>query len=123
MKLYSMGLICLASSTVACAAAPPPRPLPAPEPVRAAPPPPRPVDPGVPQPMPVEEFKHLIHSIDISSTGDQGKIALIKTAAADNWFIVGEVAMMIDHVTYRQSKLDLIPVLNPRITDRSEDID
>jgi hypothetical protein len=104
----------------ACASTPPPRPPP--EPVReAAPPPPsRPVDPNAPQPMPVEDFRRLIHTIDLSPTGDQGKIAIIKAAAAENWFIVGEVAMLIDHVTHRQSKLDLIPILNPRITDRSE---
>ncbi len=70
--------------------------------------------------MPVEEFKQLIRAIDRTESGDAGKIALIRAAAADNWFIVGEVAMLIDHVTYRQSKLDLVPILNPRITDRDE---
>ena len=108
-------LFALAAS---CASAPPPRP--APEPVHAAPPP-RPVEPNAgPQPMPIDDFKRLIRAVDRSEGGDAGKIALIKAAAADNWFIAGEVGMLIDHVTYRQSKLELVPILNPRITDRSE---
>jgi len=109
--------LCLLAAA-SCASAPPPR-RPPPEPVRAAPAP-RPVDPNAPQPMPVEEFKQLIRAVDRSEGGDAGKLALIRAAAASNWFIVGEVAMLIDHVTYRQSKLDLVPILNPRITDRSE---
>jgi hypothetical protein len=107
------------AAAIACSSAPR-RPAPEPERVAAPSAPAAPIDPNAPQPMPVEEFRQLVHTIDLSSTGDQGKIAIIKTAAADNWFIVGEVAMLIDHVTYRQSKLDLIPILNPRITNRSE---
>jgi Domain of unknown function (DUF4476) len=69
--------------------------------------------------MPVEEFKQLVRTID-RQAGDEAKIAMIQTAAADNWFLAGEVGMLIDHVTYRQSKLLLVPILGPRITDRSE---
>jgi hypothetical protein len=102
----------------ACSSPPPPRP---PPPPRHEAPPRRPIDPDAgPQPMPVEEFRHFIGAVDRSDGGDAGKIAMIKTAAQDNYFLVGEVGMLIDHVTYRQSKLDLVPILNPRITDRGE---
>jgi hypothetical protein len=106
--------IALAGCAAAPPRAPPPPPKPAPANVARAP-----AD-GGPTPMAIDDFKHLIGMMDRSSGGDAGKLALVKTAAADNWFVAGMVAMIIDHLTYRQSKLDAVPILKDRITDRGE---
>jgi hypothetical protein len=71
-----------------------------------------------PRPMLVEDFKKLIAMIDRSTGGDVGRLALVKTAAADNWFSSAMVAMLIDHLVYRQTKLDAVPVLKDRLVDR-----
>ena len=109
----------LAGALLAGACASPPPPRPAPEPIRAAPPPPRDPDAG-PQPMPVDEFKQLVRALDREPGGDEAKLTMIRTAAAGNWFLAGEVALLIDHLTYRPNKLAALPILAGRITDRDE---
>jgi hypothetical protein len=76
------------------------------------------VDTG-PKPMAIDDFKRLVGMIDRATGGDVGKLSLVKTAAADNWFSAGMAAMLIDHLVYRQSKLDAVPVLKDRIVDKN----
>jgi Domain of unknown function (DUF4476) len=70
-----------------------------------------------PQAMAVPAFRGLIQQVD-ESPGDQAKMAVLKTALAYNWITTKMAIIVLDHITYRQSKLDIVPLLRDRILDR-----
>jgi hypothetical protein len=73
-------------------------------------------DPG-PQPMDRGAFKGLVRQLDMQA-GDQAKMALLKTALAYNWITCAMAGVLLEHIVYRQSKLDAVPMLRDRILDR-----
>jgi hypothetical protein len=70
-----------------------------------------------PQPMDRGQFKALLQQLD-QTAGDAGKLALLKTALAYNWLSSAMAAVLIDHMVYRQSKLDAVPLIRDRILDK-----
>jgi len=70
-----------------------------------------------PQPMNREAFKGLLQSLD-ETAGDAGKLALLKTALPYNWITAAMAGVIIDHITYRQTKMDAVPILRDRILDK-----
>ena len=70
-----------------------------------------------PPPMSRSAFKDLVNSID-REAGDVAKLALLKTAAAYNWFTTAMAGVLLEHIVYRESKLDAVPLLKDRILDR-----
>lgn len=71
-----------------------------------------------PQPMSREAFHGLVKQVDQQSGGDVGKMALLKTALAYNWITSAMAGVLLEHIVYRQSKLDVLPLLRDRILDR-----
>ena len=98
-----------------------PRPEPTPQPRAASPAePPRTTAPAAdlgPQPMERGKFRAFVQRID-ETAGDAGKLALLKTALAYNWITSAMAGVLLDHLTYRQSKLDAMPILGDRILDK-----
>ena len=70
-----------------------------------------------PQPMARDAFKGLVHQVDLQG-GDVGKMALLKTALAYNWITSAMAGVLLEHIVYRQSKLEALPMLRDRILDR-----
>jgi hypothetical protein len=104
---------------VACAA--PPREVrqePPPQPtVQEVPRPPPAAVPSGPQPMSREKFKEFVQAVD-EEAGDAAKLALIKSAAAHDWFTAAMAGVLIDHVVHRENKLAAVPLLKDRILDK-----
>jgi hypothetical protein len=73
--------------------------------------------PAGPQPMSRDEFKKFVHAVD-EEAGDAAKLALIKSAAANQWFTAAMAGVLIDHVVHRENKLAAVPLLKDRIIDR-----
>src|SRR5712691_9238434 len=105
--------------SVACAA--PPREVrqePPPQPtIQEVPRPPSAPVPSGPQPMSREKFKEFVQAVD-EEAGDAAKLALIKSAAAHDWFTAAMAGVIIDHVVHRENKLAAVPLLKDRILDR-----
>ena len=70
-----------------------------------------------PQPMDRDKFRALVHQVD-TTAGDAAKIALLKTALGYNWITTAMAGVLLDHLTYRQSKLDAVPMLRDRMLDK-----
>jgi hypothetical protein len=70
-----------------------------------------------PQPMARDAFKGLVHQVDLQGS-DVAKMALLKTALAYNWITSAMAGVLLEHIVYRQSKLDVLPMLRDRILDR-----
>jgi hypothetical protein len=73
--------------------------------------------PQGPQPMSREEFKAFLQAID-QEPGDQAKLNLLRSAASRQWFTSAMAGVLIDHLVYRENKLEAVPVLKDRILDR-----
>jgi hypothetical protein len=73
--------------------------------------------PSGPQPMSRDEFKRFVHAVDLEA-GDAAKLALIKSAAAHDWFTAAMAGVLIDHVVHRENKLTAVPLLKDRILDK-----
>ena len=63
------------------------------------------------------EFGHLVDALD-REPGDAAKLSVLKTASASAYFTTAMVGVILDHIVYRQSKLDAVPILKDRIVDR-----
>ena len=73
--------------------------------------------PKGPQPMSRDEFKKFVQAVD-EEAGDAAKLALIKSAAAHDWFTAAMAGVIIDHLVHRENKLAAVPLLKDRILDR-----
>jgi hypothetical protein len=73
--------------------------------------------PSGPQAMSRDEFKKFVHALDVEA-GDAAKLALIKSAAAHEWFTAAMAGVLIDHVVHRENKLAAVPLLKDRILDK-----
>jgi hypothetical protein len=70
-----------------------------------------------PQPMERAQFRALVQQLD-QTAGDVAKLALLKTALAYNWITSAMAGVLLDHIVYRQSKLDAVPILRDRMLDK-----
>ena len=70
-----------------------------------------------PQPMDRGKFRALVQQVD-ETAGDPAKIALLKAALGYNWITAAMAGVLLDHLTYRQSKLDAVPMLRDRMLDK-----
>ena len=73
--------------------------------------------PQGPQAMSREAFKGFLQALD-EEPGDQGKLNLLRSAAAKQWFTSAMAGVLIDHIVYRENKLAAVPILKDRILDR-----
>ena len=73
--------------------------------------------PQGPQPMSREAFKDFVHNVDMEA-GDEAKLRLIHSAAANQWFTAAMAGVLIDHIVHRENKLAAVPLLKDRILDR-----
>ena len=63
------------------------------------------------------KFRALVQQVD-QTAGDAAKIGLLKSALGYNWITTAMAGVLLDHLTYRQSKLDAVPMLRDRMLDR-----
>ncbi|MBZ4416913.1 DUF4476 domain-containing protein [Myxococcus sp. RHSTA-1-4] len=89
------------------AVTPAPRPQPQPPP-----PPPAPVV----RPMPDGPFKRLNEAVARESFAED-KMRIISLAAGDNYFLISQVAELLNHFPFSQDKLTAVRELKPRILD------
>lgn len=73
--------------------------------------------PQGPEPMSREAFKDFLHALD-EEAGDEAKLGLLRSAAANQWFTAAMAGVIIDHVVHRENKLLAVPILKGRILDR-----
>jgi hypothetical protein len=73
--------------------------------------------PTGPTVMTGDDFRKFLHALD-TQAGDEAKLALLKTAAASNYFTSAMVGEILDHVMHRESKIASIPILKGRILDK-----
>ncbi len=73
--------------------------------------------PQGPQAMSRAAFKDFVHALDMEA-GDEAKLNLLRSAAAHEWFTSAMAGVLIDHVVYRENKLQAVPILKDRILDR-----
>jgi hypothetical protein len=76
-------------------------------------PPPLPVGPS---PMAGHTFKQLVSVVNNESF-ESGKMEVVKSAAATNYFTVAQVGRILDELTFDSSKVTALQVLRPRILD------
>jgi hypothetical protein len=86
-----------------------PTPSPAPQP---PPPPPAPVV----RPMPDGPFKRLNEAVAKESFAED-KMRVLTMAAGDNYFLISQVAQLLNHFSFSQDKLNVVRSLKPRILD------
>jgi hypothetical protein len=70
-----------------------------------------------PQAMAEKEFRALKTALD-RETGDQAKLAVLRTAATASYFTTAQAGALLDHLVYREDKLAAVPVLKDRILDK-----
>jgi hypothetical protein len=73
--------------------------------------------PQGPQAMSRDAFKSFVQAVD-EEAGDEGKLNLIRSAAAHQWFTSAMAGVLIDHIVHRENKLAAVPILKDRILDR-----
>lgn len=67
-----------------------------------------------------DEFHRLLNMVD-QEAGDKAKLALVETAAASNWLTAAQAGALLEHIVYRQSKLDAVPLIKSRILDKKNE--
>lgn len=77
-------------------------------------------EPAGPRAMSHVEFREFLRALD-EQGGDEGKLSLLRSAAAHQWFSAAMAGVLIDHITYRQNKLLVVPVLKDRILDKENE--
>lgn len=78
-------------------------------------PPPVPV-PILPSPMAGSSFKALVALVDAESF-ETGKMSLVKTASAQNYFTVAQVGRILDEFDFESTRLQALEALRSRILD------
>jgi hypothetical protein len=73
--------------------------------------------PQGPQAMSRDAFRSFVQAVD-EEAGDEGKLNLIRSAAAHQWFTSAMAGVLIDHIVHRENKLAAVPILKERILDR-----
>ena len=69
------------------------------------------------QPMTAEEFHVLTKAVD-REAGDKAKLSVVETALKEVWITTEQAGKLLEHIVYRQSKLDAVPLIKERILDR-----
>ena len=64
-----------------------------------------------------EEFSRLVGALD-REVGDAAKLSVLKTAAARAYFTTAMAGVLIDHLVYRENKIEAVPILKDRILDK-----
>ncbi len=90
--------------------------------VRPPPPPPAPVVVRPPPPvrrapMDQDKFSALISAIRAQSFSDN-KLSVIRSAAAEHHFVVGQVVKVLEQLSFSGEKLEVVRTLKSRILDR-----
>ncbi|HYZ90037.1 MAG TPA: DUF4476 domain-containing protein [Myxococcales bacterium] len=70
-----------------------------------------------PQAMSEKDFRTLRAALERES-GDTGKLAVLRTAAANAFFTTAQAGQLIDRLVYRDDKLAAVPILKDRILDK-----
>ena len=76
--------------------------------------------PTGPQPMTGRDFHTLLRALDLEGS-DIGKLSILRTAVANAYFSTAQAGALIEHVVYRQDKLDAVPLLRDRILDKQNE--
>ena len=69
------------------------------------------------QPLTAEEFHALTKALD-REAGDKAKLSVAETALKEVWITTEQAGKLLEHIVYRQSKLDAVPLIKDRILDR-----
>ncbi len=78
--------------------------------------PPPPPPPPVVRPMPDGPFQRLNEAVGRESFSED-KLSILTHAAANNHFLISQVAQLITHFSFSEDKLTLVRALKPRILD------
>jgi hypothetical protein len=70
-----------------------------------------------PQAMTEKDFRTLRTALERESA-DAGKLAVLRTAAANAFFTTAQAGQLIDRLVYRDDKLAAVPILKDRILDK-----
>jgi hypothetical protein len=70
-----------------------------------------------PQAMSDREFRTLRSAIE-REAAEAGKLAVLRTAAANAFFTTSQAGQLIDRLVYRDDKLAAVPLLKDRILDK-----
>jgi hypothetical protein len=76
----------------------------------------KPSKPAKPQPMRNAEFGQLVEAIR-SASFDDDKVAVVRLAAQNNWFLASQGAAVMDLLAFDDGKIDAAAAMWPRITD------
>ncbi|NPC83444.1 DUF4476 domain-containing protein, partial [Pyxidicoccus fallax] len=68
------------------------------------------------RPVPEGPFKRLNDSVAKESFAED-KMRIISMAAGDNYFLISQVAQLLNHFPFSQDKLTAVRALKPRILD------
>jgi hypothetical protein len=69
------------------------------------------------QPLTPEQLHTLTKALD-REAGDKAKLSVLETALRELWVTTDQAGKLLEHVVYRQSKLDAVPLIKGRILDR-----
>ena len=69
------------------------------------------------QPLTPEQLHTLTKALD-REAGDKAKLSVLETALKELWVTTDQAGKLLEHVVYRQSKLDAVPLIKERILDK-----
>ncbi len=69
------------------------------------------------QPLTPEQLHTLTKALD-REAGDKAKLSVLATALKELWVTTDQAGKLLEHVVYRQSKLDAVPLIKDRILDK-----